>query len=137
MKRNDSVVFEITYKYCILDSFVYYDGHSISLKGFLPTEVDIMFSQLNSPILVHFSSLIPKMSMFTECIAQFSSVTQSYLTLCDPMDCSTPGFLVHHQFLELTQTHVHRVSDAIQPPHSLLSPSPCAFNLSQNQDLYK
>ena len=49
--------------------------------------------------------------------AQFSSVTQSFLTLCNPMDCSTPGFPVHHQLAELTQTHVHRVGDAIQPSH--------------------
>ena len=50
---------------------------------------------------------------------QFSSVAQSCLTRCDPMDCSTPGFPVHHQLLELAQTHVYRVSDAIQPSHSL------------------
>ena len=55
---------------------------------------------------------------------QFSSVTQSCLTLCDPMDCSSPGFPVHHQLLELVQTHIHQVSDAIQPPHPLSSPSP-------------
>ena len=54
---------------------------------------------------------------------QFSSVGQSCLTLWDPMDCSTPGFPVHHQFPELAQTHVHRVGDAIQPSHPLLSPS--------------
>ena len=60
---------------------------------------------------------------------QFSSVTQSCPTLCDPMDCSTPGFPVHHKLLELTQTHVHWVSDAIQPSHPLLPPSPSAFNL--------
>ena len=55
---------------------------------------------------------------------QFSSVAQSCLTLCNPMDCSTPGFPVHHQLLELAQTHVHRVSDAIQPSHPVSSPSP-------------
>ena len=53
-----------------------------------------------------------------------SSAAQSCLTLCDPMDFSTPGFPVHHQLLELAQTHVHRVSDAIQPSHPLSSPSP-------------
>ena len=53
---------------------------------------------------------------------QFFSVTQSCPTLCDPMNCSTPGLHVHHQLLEFTQTHVHRVSDAIQPSHPLLSP---------------
>ena len=62
---------------------------------------------------------------------QFSSVTQSRLTLCNPMDCSLPGFPVHHQLLELAQTHVHRVGDAIQPSHPLLFPSPLAFDLSQ------
>ena len=62
-----------------------------------------------------------------------SSVAQSCLTLCDPMDCSMTGFLVHHQLLELTQTHVHWVSDAIQPSHLWSSPSPPAFNLSQHQ----
>ena len=63
-------------------------------------------------------------------IAKFSLVTQSCPTLCDPMDCSTPGLPVHHQLLEFTQTHVHWVGDAIQPSHSLSSPSPPAFNFS-------
>ena len=66
-----------------------------------------------------------------------SSVTRSRPTLCDPMDCSTPGFPVHHQLLELTQTHVYQVSDAIQPSHPLSSPSPPAFNLSQHQGLFQ
>ena len=68
---------------------------------------------------------------------QFSSVAQSCLTLCNPMDCSMPGFPVHHQLLELTQTHVLRVSDAIQPYHPLSCPSPPAFSLSQHQGLFK
>ena len=67
----------------------------------------------------------------------FSSVTQLCLTLCNAMDCSTPGFLVHHQLLELIQTHVHWVGDAIQLPHPLSSPSPPAFNLSQHQGLFQ
>ena len=61
---------------------------------------------------------------------QFSSVAQSCPTLCDPMNCSTPGLPVHLQLLESTQTHVHRVSDAIQPSHPLSSPSPPALILS-------
>ena len=61
------------------------------------------------------------------------SVTQSCSILCDPMDCSTPGFPVLHHLLELVQTHVHWVSDAIQPSHPLSSPPPPAFNLSQHQ----
>ena len=68
---------------------------------------------------------------------QFSSVAQSCLTLCDPMDCSTPGFPVHHLLPDLAQTHVHQVHDAIQPSHPLSSPSPPTFNLSQHQGLFK
>ena len=64
---------------------------------------------------------------------QLSSVTQSRLTLCDPMDCSMPGLPDHHQLPELAQTHVHRVSDAIQSSHPMSNPSPPAFNLSQHQ----
>ena len=68
---------------------------------------------------------------------QFSSVAQSYLTLCDPMDCRTPGFPVHHQLPEFTQSHVHWVSDAIQPSHPLSSPSSSSFNLSKHQGLFQ
>ena len=82
------------------------------------------WSQLK-PLLVVFSSV------------QFSSVAQLCLTLCDPMNYSTPGFPVHHQLPEFTQTHVHRVIDAIQPSHPLLSPSPPALNPSQHQSLFQ
>ena len=68
---------------------------------------------------------------------QFSSVAQSCPTLCDPMNHSTPGLPVYHQLLESTQTHVHCVSDAIQPSHPLSSPSPPALNLFQHQGLFK
>ena len=68
---------------------------------------------------------------------RFSSVTQLCLILCDPMNHSTPGLPVHHQLLESTQTHVHWVSDAIQPSHPLSSPSPPALNLSPHQGLFK
>ena len=64
---------------------------------------------------------------------KFSSVAQRCLTLCDPMNCSTPGLPVHHQLPEFTQTHVHRASDAIQPSHPLSSPSPPAPHPSQHQ----
>ena len=68
----------------------------------------------------------------------FTSVQSlSRVQHCDPMDCSTPGLPVHHQLPELTQIRVHRVSDAMQPPNPLLSPSPPAFNLSQNQGLFQ
>ena len=65
------------------------------------------------------------------------SVAQLCWTLCDPMDCSMPGSPVHHQHLELTQTHVFRVGDAIQPSHPLSSPSPLVFSLSQHQGLFQ
>ena len=68
---------------------------------------------------------------------QFSSITQFSLTLCNPMDCRMPGLPVHQQLPEFTQTHVHWVSDARQPSHPLLSPSPPTFNLSQHQGLFK
>ena len=68
---------------------------------------------------------------------QFSSVARSCLTLCDPIDYSTPGFPVHHQLPELAQTNVHQVDDAIQQSHPLCSPSPPAFHLFQHQNLFQ
>ena len=67
----------------------------------------------------------------------FSSIAQSCPTLCDPINRSTPGFPVHHQLPELTQTHVHQVGDAIQLSHPLSSPSPPALNLAQRQGLFQ
>ena len=67
----------------------------------------------------------------------FSSVTQLCLTICNPMEYSTPAFPVHHQLLELTQTHVRRVSDVLQSSHPLSSPSPLTFNLSQHHGLFQ
>ena len=69
-------------------------------------------------------------------VVQFNSVSQSCPTFCNPIHCSTPSFPIHHQLLELAQTYVHWVSDAIQPSHPLSSPPP-TFNLSQHQDLFK
>ena len=74
---------------------------------------------------------------WTSLIIQFSSVAQWCPTLCDPMNCSTPGLPVHHQLLEFTQTHVHRVRDAIELSHPLSSPSPPAPNPSQYHDLFQ
>ena len=85
-------------------------------------------SSVNKKIIIVYDVLIE---------LQFSSVTQSCLTLCDPMNRSTPGLPVHHQLSEFTQTHVHRVSDAIQSSHPLSSASPPALNLSQHQGLFK
>ena len=88
------------------------------------------------------SSYIPpqsKFSFFCKSYPLFCccSVTQSCPALCDPMDYNMPGFPVHHQILELSQTHAHQVGDAIQPSHPLLSPSPPVFNLSQHQGLFR
>ena len=82
-------------------------------------------------------SLLPHSPSSESINYQFRSVAQPCLTLCDPVDCSTPGFPVHHQLPELVQTHVHWVSDAIQPSHPLSSPFPPAFNLSQHQGLFQ
>ena len=68
---------------------------------------------------------------------QFSSVAQSCPTPCDPMNCISPGLPVHHHLPEFTQSHIHRVSDAIQPSHPLSSPSPPALNPSQHQSLFQ
>ena len=87
----------------------------------------LVLSFLYGPVLNHTWLLEKK--------TQFSWITQSGPTLWAPIDCSTTGFAVHHQLAELTQTHFHRVSDAIQPSHPLLSLSPQVFNLSQHQGI--
>ena len=80
---------------------------------------------------------VNRICCLVNCAYQKCSVQSlSQVWLCNPMDCSTPGFSVHHQFPELAQTHVHQVSDAIQPSYPLSSPSPPAFNLSQHQGLF-
>ena len=81
--------------------------------------------------------LVTKLKTLYHRSVQFSSVAQSCPTLCDPMNCSTPGLPVYHQLPEFTQTHVHRVGDAIQPSHPLSSPSPPAPNPSQHQGLFQ
>ena len=78
-----------------------------------------------------------KLGNFSRDRNQFSSVCQSCSTLCDPMNCSTPGLPVHHQLLEFTQTHVHQVGDVIQPSHPLSSPYSPATNPSQHQSLFQ
>ena len=88
---------------------------------------------LSEDITLHYIFLL----IYLSPSVQFSSVAQSCLTLCDPMNCSTPGLPVHHQLLEFTQTHVHRVSDATQPSHPLSSPSPPVPHPSQHQGLFQ
>ena len=94
------------------------------------------FSSKYFPISLITSSFSHKLFRIT--VFQFSSVQSlSHVRLCDPMNCSMPALPVHHQLLESTQTHVHWVGDAIQPSHSLSSPSPPAIYLSQHQSLFK
>ena len=92
-----------------------------------------IFTSIVSPCILPANSL---MKILAHISVQFSSVTQSCPTLCDPMNCSTPGLPVHHHLPESTQTQVHRVGDAIQPSHPLLSPFPPAPNPSQHQSLF-
>ena len=87
--------------------------------------------------ILHYTPVILVSSVLHQIHHQFSSVTQSCLTLLDPMNRSTPGLPVHHQLPEFTQTHVHRVTDAIQPSHPLSSSSPPAPNPSQHQSLFQ
>ena len=89
----------------------------------------------------HLSVVLRGKQLITKAVSHsshiLSSVAQSCPTICDPMDCSIPGFSAHHQLLELAQTHVHRVGDAVQPSHPLSPPSPPAFNLSQHQCVFQ
>ena len=89
-------------------------------------------SFLNSIYIIH-----KYMYIYICTSVQFSSVAQSCPTLCDPMNCSTPGLPVHHQLQEFTQTHVHRIHNAIQPSHPRSSPSPPAPSPSQHQSLFQ
>ena len=102
---------EATHKTCLFGSY----HMAVHLATILCSEILVCYHCLHS--------------------VQFNSFAQSCPPLCNPMDCSTPGFPVHHQLLEFTQTHIHRVGDAIQPSHPLVVPSPPAFNLLQHQGL--
>ena len=105
------------------------DGQGIEASA--SASVLSMNIQRSLSLFFFFLSLIFQLS------AQLSSVAQSCPTLCNPMNHSTPGLPVHHQLPEFTQTHVHRVGDAIQPSHPLSSPSPPAPNPSQHQSLFQ
>ena len=139
----------ISYISCIGRQVLYHQSH-LKMKVKVTQSCPILcgprnlYSPWNSPgqILAWIAFPFFRGSSNTEmeryCFSvQFSSVAQSCPTLCDPMNCSTPGLLVHHQLPEFTQTHVHRVSDAIQPSHPLSSPSPTAPNPSQYQSLFQ
>ena len=111
---------------CGLESLLQLDYNSVILI------IVLMCSLLPNSLYLYLCYTMT-LSRLLATFSQFSSVSQSCLTLCDPMDCSMPGFFVHHQLPELTQTHIHWVDDAIQPSNPLSSPSPPAFNLSQHQ----
>ena len=109
--------------------------NSTVVEPFLPQKIVDSPAYLRSSFLeVHSPTKEASVSVAS---VQFNSVAQSCQTLCYPMDCSMTGFPVHHQLLELAQTPVHRVGDAIQPCHLLLSPSPLAFNFPQHQGLFQ
>ena len=105
--------------------------------GSLSLLQEIFPTQESNQGLLHCRQILYQGSFTNILYQSVSSVTQSCPTLWDPVDCSTPGFPVHHQLPELTQTHVHRVGEAIQPSHPLSSPSPPALNLFQHQGLFK
>ena len=177
MKRDHSVVFEIASKYCISNSFVDHDGHSISSEGFLPTVVDIMVIWVkfthSSPfqfadsynVDIHSCHLLFDhfqfpwfMDLTFQVPMQYCSLQHRNFVLSAPFFCNlqfssvqwlsrvrlfaTPWITVHQASLSITNSrsslkHVRRVSDAIQPSHPLLSPSPPAPNLSQHQSLFQ
>ena len=113
------------------------DGH----LGCFHVLTIINSAAMNTGVHMSLSNLVYLVCMPRSGIAgssvQFSSVAQCCPTLCDPMNHSTPGLPVHHHLPEFTQTHVHRVCDAIQPSHPLSSPSPRAPNPSQHQSLFQ
>ena len=107
-------------------------GISWSLYGVNQKKEQMLeFTYLHDVFKIYLQYPFPSTSV------QFSSLAQSCPALCDPMNCSTPGLPVHHQFSELTQTHDHWVGDAIHPSHPLSPPSPPALNLSPHQGLFQ
>ena len=115
----------------------YWSGLPIPSPGDLPNPGMEPVSPVTSALQTDSLPAEPLGKPQTRVSVQFSSVAQLCPTLCDTMNRSTPGLPVHHQLLEFTQTHVHRVSDAIQPSHPLSSPSPPAPNPSQHQSLFQ
>ena len=112
-------------------------GEHSSLVGLLASLNTACLSLSAFSFFCHLPEQLRYFSFTSACSVQFSSVAQSCLTLCDPMNCSTPALPVHHQLPEFTQTHVHRVGNAIQPSHPLSSPSPPAPNPSQHLSLFQ
>ena len=110
--------------------------HSGHPWRFIPSsELPYVISSLSDDCITAQHLPLLNSTSFSPVLSSVQSL--SHVRLCNPMDCSTPGFLVHHQILEFTQTHDHWIGDVIQPSHPLSSPSPTAFNLSQHQGLFK
>ena len=109
----------------------------MSIESVMPSNHLILCRPLLPAFVFPNISVFSNESVLTQLSVQFSSVAQSCPTLCDPMNLSMPGLPVYHQLLEFTQTHVHRVGDAILPSHPLSSLSPPAPNLSQHQGLFQ
>ena len=137
-------IFNWNYLYSSIYSEIFKHFSTVLLVHILPVYIICSFtlSSIKShPFSRHISNTGPiQNSSFhipVTISVQFSSVAQSCPTLCDPVNRSTPGLPVHHQLPEFTQTHVHRVSDAIQPSHPLSSPFPLAPNPSQHQSLFQ
>ena len=107
----------------------------IAIQAFLKKEENNLTSHLKE--LGKEEQTKPEVSNREKVNVQFSSVTRSCPTLCDPMNHSTPGLALHHQLPKFTQTHIHHVGDTIQPSHPLSSPFPPAFNPSQHQSLFQ
>ena len=121
--------------------YYFIEGVTTVFYTFTSRWINALFWAITNVIsmIIYVKNLYMVICFLFSCVVsvQFSPVAQSCPTLCDPMDCSTPGFPVPHQHPELSQTHAHRVGDAIQPSHSLSSPSPPAPNPSQHQGLYQ
>ena len=118
------------------------EGHAVLLSAPQPSETDITSQLWHSFLLISDTMVNQAVSTHQCCWSQEDccccySVAKSYLTLCNPMDCSTPGFPVIHYLLEFAQIHVHWVSDAIKPSHPLSFPSPLVLSLSQNHGLFQ
>ena len=119
---------------CTISSYSPFNPTSQTASYYLHQQISLLWTYHMNGIIQHvvFSDLLLLLSRSD----QIRSVAQSCPTLCDPMNCSTPGVPVHHQLPEFTQIHIHRVSDASQPSHPLSSPSP-APNASQHQSFFQ
>ena len=131
-----SISSNISFKTCVSLLIFCFDDLSIGVSELLNSPIIFVLLSITPFISVSVCLMYQGASMLDSSV-QFSSVTQSCPTLCDSMNHSTPGLPVHHQLPEFTQTHVHQVSDAIQPSHPLSSSSPPAPNPSQHQSLFQ